>query len=204
MKRPKLILASKSPSRKNILEQLGLNFFVHESRFDERMLLKENESFEQLALYNARRKAEAVARKNKNSIIIGADTFCVIDTIILGKPYTKEKSIEYLTMLSSKHHRFYTAIVVIDTQKNTSADTIVHTDIEFRNLTQKEIGQYVNSEDATKAAGAYKTDGLGVLFVKKISGDFYAPAGLSPVALIELFEKLGYDLYTFRFSPLLS
>ncbi len=118
----------------------------------------------------------------------------------MGKPYTKEKAIEYLSLLSGKNHTFYTTIVVIDTQKNTSMQTTVQTDIQFRNLTQKEIAQYVESEDVTQAAGAYKTDGLGVTFVKNISGDFFAPGGLSPVALVELFKKLGYDLYSFRFS----
>ncbi len=179
----KIILASASPRRKELMTLTKLPFEIKVSDADE--TLKENISPDTAVEILSRRKAEAVKKDNTNAIIIGADTVVAINSVILGKPSDKNDAIRILKLLSGRVHQVYTGVTIIDGE---NIDTFsVKTDVEFYPLTDKEIDEYTSFDECYDKAGAYGIQGIGGLFVKKISGDYNNVVGL-PVA--EVYRKL--------------
>lgn len=194
---PPLILASASKARAKLLTDLGLKFTVRPSDFVEDMTLGKNESHEDLALRLARGKAKDMDKKLKEGIIIGVDSFAVIEGKMLGKPYTKEKAMQQLTLLSGRTHTFITGIVLIDVAKKKEEVDVTKTYVTFRKITKKEIEQYVEKEDVLPVAGSYRILALGSLFVENISGDFFSVVGISNFKLTVMLKKLGYNIFDY-------
>lgn len=170
----KLILASGSPRRKQLLEQGQLKFSISTSTIDETItdILTPYEVVEQLAF----KKADDVFSRNHDSIIIGADTIVSINGLILGKPSNKEEALHMLQQLSGKDHEVFTGVAIIAKEK-----TIVfheRTIVTFWELTSNEIEDYIASGEPFDKAGSYGIQGLGALFVKKIIGDYFNVVGL--------------------------
>lgn len=193
---PELILASSSPPRQEILDRLGISFRVYSTQLEERVEI-EGKSFEDFAKTLALKKAQEAASNLNKGIVIGADSFVVIDGQILGKPGSQKRAIEYLQQLSGRELEFYTAIAVIDTQSKKELVRCLKTRVYFRDLTLEEIREYVGKEEVSSAAGGFRIQGLGATLVEKIEGDYYAVVGLPLSKLQEMLRSLGYNLFDF-------
>ena len=181
---PKLILASQSPRRKELLQKLQIPFESISSNVDEQ--LADNLSPEDAVIELATRKASFIAEQYKEAIIIGADTIVVHNGNILGKPKDRMMAKETLESLSGNQHSVFTGVTVIYQGKHQSF--YEKTDVTFWELTSKEIEKYLNSDEPYDKAGSYGIQGLGALFVKMINGDYYNVVGL-PISRLNRFFK---------------
>lgn len=179
----KYILASKSPRRKYLLEQIGFKFIVVDSNAEE---VTEKNVLKSVKI-NSERKSRAVASKYMSKIIIGADTIVYLNGKILNKPKDLNEAKKYLKMLSGKKHFVYTGVNVINNITGKEVFDFEKTIVEFRNLTKEEINYYVDKFKPLDKAGAYGIqDDFGCLFINKISGDYYNVVGLPLVKLYKL------------------
>lgn len=184
-----IILASASPRRKEILGITGLRFGVCASDYEEEV--KPSLKPRDLARSLSRKKAEAVAHKYKNSLIIAADTFIVFRGKLLGKPHTPAEARKMLTLLNGKSHSVITGYSIFDTGTGKKLSRSVETKVWVRKMTAQEINAYVATKEPLDKAGAYAIQGLGASFIEKIEGDFFNVVGLPLHALIESLKKFG-------------
>jgi len=183
-----LILASKSPRRKEILTLAGLDFVVKESNQAED--LPTNLPFHQMAEKIALAKAQVIADIYPNDIVIGADTIVVIDNIILGKPINKEDAQRMLKLLSGRTHQVITGVVIIKgKEKIIFSDT---TNVSFYPMTDKEINDYIESEQVYDKAGSYAIQGSACKYISHISGDYYNVMGMPIARLYQHLKSLNY------------
>lgn len=173
----KIILASKSPRRRELLSMLGIEFDVIPADIDEQIdynndLVKE---IQKLSF----QKANAVFQDHQDNIVIGSDTIVFIDNKVLGKPKSKQEAKEMLHRLSGKTHQVVTGVTIISIEKTDTFASV--TDVTFYELTDEEIETYVESVEPLDKAGAYAIQGKGSEFVKSINGDYYTVVGL-PIA----------------------
>lgn len=185
----KIILASGSPRRKEILAKLGLKFTVVRNRYKEDMDL--DLSPLGLAARLSEGKAESVARLHRNSIIVAADTFIAFQGAVLGKPKSTEEARRILKRLSGKRHSVLTGVTVIDTKTGRKSTEVAETLVYFRKLTRREIDAYVMTKEPLDKAGAYGIQELGALLVEKIEGDFFNVMGLPILTLVRLLGRFG-------------
>jgi septum formation protein len=185
----KIILASDSPRRRDILKLTGLKFSVCASAYDEDLDLPLRPR--ELARYLSRKKAETVANKHGKAIIIAADTFIVIRDKLLGKPRNKNHAVKMLEMLNGNAHSVITGFTVIDTESNKTLSRSIATRVFLKKLSKGEINAYVRSKEPLDKAGAYAVQGLGAVFIEKIEGDFFNVMGLPLCALTECLKKFG-------------
>ncbi|MBA3789205.1 septum formation inhibitor Maf [Patescibacteria group bacterium] len=183
----RIILASTSPRRKELLSKTGLNFETQDSAYEEDMTL--NLEPGELAKYLSKGKAQAVADKNRDAVVIGADTFITFEEKVLGKPHTPEKARETLQMLRGKSHTILTGFTIIENEKVVS--NVVETKVHFRQLTDKEIDTYVASGEPLDKAGAYAIQGLGSELVDRIEGDYSNVVGLPVDDVMRVLEEFG-------------
>jgi len=188
----KIILASQSPRRKELLEQIGLNFEIEPSNYQEDMSLRMAPG--KLAKYLSLGKAKDVAKRHKNSIIIAADTFCVLGKEVFGKPKTVERAKMILHKFSGRAHAVITGFTIIDTRTDKSFSEFVKTKVYFKKLSEEEINAYVATGEPLNFAGAYAIQHLGGLFVRKIVGDYSNIIGLPIPALAAELEKFGINI----------
>lgn len=180
----KIILASGSPRRKELLTIAGLEFKVIVADVDE--IIPENAEPQDVVKSLALQKASAVAEKYPDCVVIGADTVVVNDNAILGKPKSEADAIEMLSALSGRTHSVCTGVAIICGNKVKSfCET---TEVEFYNLTENEIISYVRTGEPMDKAGAYGIQGKGCVLVKRIVGDYFNVVGL-PVS--KVFRELS-------------
>ena len=179
----KLILASQSPRRQELLKLFRRPFTVEVADVDEKMD-DSQPAFSEVARVS-RRKAEAVARERED-VVIAADTIVVCDGQILGKPKSTEHAVQMLTMLSGRAHQVMTGLTVV--RGNAVVNCTEVTDLWFRKLSRKEIEDYVATGEPMDKAGAYGIQGGAALFVQRLEGDYYNVMGL-PVC--RLWQMLG-------------
>jgi septum formation protein len=183
-----IILASSSPRRKDLLSKMGVQFIVKPSTYKE--VMDETISPKKLAENLAYGKSLSVAKKNKNAIIIGADTFVVLHKTYLGKAKTKEEAKQMLQMLQGKKHFVITGLCVIDTNTNKTFTKSVKTNVWVKKLSEHEIDSYIATGEYLGKAGAYALQGKAILFIEKIEGDLNAAIGLPIKDLTEIFIAL--------------
>ncbi|MED1204794.1 Maf family protein [Heyndrickxia acidicola] len=182
----KLILASGSPRRKELLEKLQIPFQIKASNSDE--TISDRLSPEEAVVELATRKAMAVSRQHQDFAIIGADTIVVVDGEILGKPSDRDHAKNMLMKLSGRTHEVFTGVAII---QNGQASTFYEkTDVAFWELSEAEVERYLDSGEPFDKAGSYGIQGLGSLFVKKINGDYYSVVGLPISKLQRLLREL--------------
>ena len=188
----KIILASASPRRKELLGKIGLEFEVEPSNYaeDTHSELEPHELAEKVSL----EKAQAIANKHKNAIVIAADTFIVLGTKMLGKPKTEVEAKRMLRAISGKPHLVITGFTIIDTDINKVLSRVVETKVYIRRLTSNEINAYVESKEPLDKAGAYAIQGLGSVIVEKIEGDYFNVMGLPLSALTESLKDFGINI----------
>jgi len=188
----KIILASASPRRKELLEKIGLKFEVEPSNYAEDMHSKLNP--DELARAISLGKSRAVASKHKNAIVIAADTFIVFRGKIMGKPNTEAEARKMLMALRGKSHSVITGFTILDTEENKVLTKSVETVIHIKKLTPKEIDAYVKSKEPLDKAGAYAIQGLGSVIVERIEGDYFNVMGLPLSALAESLKEFGIHI----------
>ena len=183
-----IYLASSSPRRQQILKDLGLTFTVSPPvNFKEKLNGTEPEV---LVCHNALGKAMEVAGKNKDSIIIGCDTIVTFNNEIFGKPLTPDNAIVMLMKLSGDYHNVFSGLAVIDTQINKELVGYDKTEVKFKDLSEKEIHDYVESGEPLDKAGAYGIQEYGGAFVEKVKGSFSNVVGLPKELLTRFLAEL--------------
>lgn len=185
-----LILASSSPRRKELLENLHLTFDIFSSDVDESY--DPGLSPAEVVMELANRKAQAVFKENPDAFVIGSDTIVVLDGKILGKPLNEADAKNMLGMLSGNQHDVYTGVSILS--PNHSSHFYERTEVLFWELTDEEITAYVQSGEPFDKAGAYGIQQLGSMLVKKINGDYFAVVGLPVSRTIRELKKVGYKL----------
>jgi septum formation protein len=189
----RIILASNSPRRREILSQLGVEYEVKPSDFDER---EEESDPYKMAMLFAHNKARNIAKDIKDkALVIGADTIVYKDNI-MGKPKDKDDAIAMLTELSASTHSVITGISVIKTPEMITITEYEETLVKFKKLSQDEIRAYVNSGEPIDKAGAYAIQGLGSLLIERIEGCYFNVVGLPVYKLSKILEKFGFKLLT--------
>lgn len=185
----KIILASESPRRKELLAMLGLKFRVVKSGVDEKLNPRLGPRAQAEAL--SKQKAEAVAAKYDDAIVIAADTIVVIDNEILGKPKDQEDAERMLKKLNGKEQEVITGFTIVDTAKHKSVTKSVATKLFMRKLTPSEIASYIKKEILSDKAGSYAINGIGAIFFERIEGDYYTIVGLPLFALHQELKRMG-------------
>jgi septum formation protein len=176
----KYILASKSPRRRQLLEWAELDFDVVFVETDERY--PDGLAVEAIPVHIAQQKAQAVQLKCKLApgdhfpVIIAADTVVVIDGAIIGKPADREEAVRILMRLSGRTHQVITGVCILGKQEISFSDT---TDVQFNDLSREQIEYYIHKYQPYDKAGAYGIqEWIGVIGIKRITGDFYNVMGL--------------------------
>ena len=189
----KIILASRSPRRKELLKRIGMDIEICPSNIDENKISINNpvEYVKELA----RLKAENIAYLYPGSWVIGADTIVVIDDQIIEKPGSRADAVSMLHRLNNREHLVYTAFCICT--ENSDPYTMkpvirsVKTKVYFKNLTDDEIQWYVNTEEPFDKAGGYGIQGVGSFIVKKISGSYTNVVGLPVCEVVEALISLN-------------
>ncbi|MCG9658626.1 septum formation inhibitor Maf [Vibrio mediterranei] len=189
MKTIRLILASTSPYRAELLSKLGLDFEAIAPNVEE--TAQEHETATELVQRLALEKASAL-KNEKDAVIIGSDQVCVIDGKIIGKPLTRSNAIHQLQQQSGKTVRFYTGLAVYNTKTQQSETVIDTLDVTFRKLTTTQIERYVDMEQPLYCAGSFKSEGLGITLFSQLDGkDPNTLVGLPLIDLVTLLAKQG-------------
>jgi septum formation protein len=200
--RPRVVLASASPRRRELLDSIGLAFIVRPAAIDESPL--DGESPEAHVARLALEKARAVGEPGE--LVIGADTVVVVDREILGKPGDAGEARRMLERISGREHRVLTCVALREVADGApgsgerSASFVDQSVVRMRRLGADEIAWYVATGEPSDKAGAYALQGIGGLFVESISGSSSNVIGLPLAVVYELFRRLDYDLRDFR-SP---
>lgn len=186
----KLVLASKSPRRKTLLEQAGIDLIIQVSNIDESKInYRSPFNFVQdLAVI----KARAVGVSYSDSWVLGADTIVTIDDQILGKPSSRDDAISMLNLLNNRAHHVYTGVCLYHHQKDKTIVQCVSTKVVFKFLTDKEINWYVNTKEPYDKAGGYGIQGIGAFLVKEIFGSYTNVVGLPVCEVIQMLLKLKF------------
>ncbi len=191
---PKLILASASPRRRNLLNQIGLTFDVFVSNIDEDAYhnLPPVAQVKAAALAKARNGASAVAGE---ALVIAADTIVVYQGNILGKPGSVSEAVTMLSLLSGKTHTVYTGVALVQAPSGQAKCNYAKTEVTFKHLSPAIIDSYVSTGEPMDKAGGYGIQGRGALLVKSIEGDYFNVVGLPLVKLAELMDQFGFDIW---------
>ncbi len=194
MKRKKrIILASTSPRRKDLLEQIGLAFEIMPSMYEEDMNLRMSHA--KLSEYLAYGKAHDVAKKVDDGIVIGSDTFVVFGGQRLGKPKNKKHAEDMLRAISGQWVIVYSGLAIIDARARKEHVTHEFTKIKIKDLTDEEIRAYIKTGEPLDKAGAFAIQERGAIFIEKISGCYSSAIGLSLHHLYKGLQEIGVDIW---------
>lgn len=185
------ILASASPRRRELLEQIGAHFIVEVSDADE--ATGEGMTPAELVMQNAHLKAAAVAKLHPDMPVLGADTVVSLDENIYGKPRDKEHAREMLQKFSSRTHQVTTGVVFA--WKGQFWQAYETTEVAFAPLSMAEITRYIETGEPADKAGAYGIQGRAAVFIEKIRGSYSNVVGLPLHCLYGLAKEAGIDLY---------
>jgi septum formation protein len=189
----RLILASASPRRQSLLREAGYEFLVHPANLDESALADSvNLPAEELSAYLARAKAEAVAMKFPNDVVLAADTIVALNGEVIGKPANADDARRILSRLSGTTHRVITGLAIICSPAGVCLSQTVASTLQMRPLTSAQIDAYIATEDWRGKAGAYGIQDSDP-FVERIDGCFTNIVGLPMTTTAELLRKVGID-----------
>jgi septum formation protein len=190
-----VVLASASPRRRELLTLVGIRHEVRPANIDESYLA--GETPRQHAERLAREKASAIDAPG--AVVIGSDTIVVVDGDVLGKPRDREHAREMLRRLSGRSHTVMTGVAVL--WEGTLVSALEEVGVTFRELTDSEIEQYIDTGEPMDKAGAYGIQGYGATIVDAVDGDYFAVMGLSVNRLARLLRELGLG---YAFGPVTS
>ena len=190
----KIILASQSPRRQELLNNIGVKFEIIKSNFREDTSGLGNKP-EDIAKKLAYGKAKDVSDRLKEGIILGADTIVVFDGEIYGKPKDEEDAIRMLNNLSGKTHQVITGVALIDKENNKTLIDYETTSVTFNELTKDEIKAYIKSGDYIGKAGGYGIQNKGSIFIKRIEGCYFNVVGLPINKVYRMLKELNEYAY---------
>ncbi|HUJ19495.1 MAG TPA: Maf family protein [Nitrospirota bacterium] len=193
MAEQKIILASASPRRRDLLQQIGLTFTIDSADVDETLL--PGEGPEPYAVRVALDKARVAAAKAGSGIVIAADTIVVLNELILGKPADAGEAVRMLSLLSGRRHSVITGLAVMDALSGMTRSAVSVTSVWFRQLSQSEIRSYVISGEPLDKAGAYGIQEKGALLVDRIEGCYFNVVGLPLSLLGKMLPEFGVTLF---------
>lgn len=195
---PRLILASGSAYRRELLSRLHLPFQYQAPDLDE--TAQPHEAPEQTAARLARKKAQAVAAQFPDSLVIGSDQVATLDGVQIGKPGTHERALAQLQTMRGRSVVFHTALCLIDNRRDAPDPVQAHTvptTVQFRDLPDRELDAYLRIEQPYDCAGSAKNEGLGIALIESIlSTDPTALTGLPLIALTTMLRRAGLQFFT--------
>ena len=197
MTAPRVVLASSSPRRRELLTLIGIPHAVVPADIDETPFDDERPHAHAERL--AREKALAVARVEAGAVVIGADTIVVVDGDILGKPRDEAVAAAMLRRLSGRAHVVLTAVAVARGERVVAG--VESVDVRFRELSDEDIARYIATREPMDKAGAYGIQGFGATIVDRIDGDYFAVMGLALGRMIRLLAEVGVQ---YRFGELVG
>jgi len=195
MTAPRVVLASASPRRRELLALVGIPHEVEPADIDESY--RDGEEAPEHAERLAREKAAVIAARDTKAVVIAADTIVLIDGLVLGKPHDDAEAERMLAMLGGHTHVVLTAVAVAHDGRMRSGVESVR--VTFRPLTREHIRAYVATREPMDKAGAYGIQGYGATLVERIDGDYFAVMGLALARMIDLLTELGVR---YEFGPL--
>jgi len=188
----RIVLASTSPFRRELLERLGIPFETAEPVFEE--IVEPGEEPDQLVKRLALGKAMSLAQSYPDALIIGSDQVFVARGEIVGKPGSAERAREQLRLMSGGTHTFHTGLAVVDTASGETHAVSVPFTVTLRDLNGGEIDEYIRRDDPLCCAGSFKIEGLGIALMERLEGDdFTSLIGLPLIALVSILRKLGVN-----------
>jgi len=193
----RLILASQSPRRVDMLRALGVEFETKPSEIDESSDLKDPAEVVQ---FLAQAKAQEVARQLKGTtperrtIVLGADTIVVLGSEILGKPSSREDAYQMLMRMSGRNHRVFTGVALVDAQSDEVVVNHAVSKVFFRALDSAEVRSYARTEEPMDKAGAYALQGAASVFVDKIEGCYSNIIGLPMPLTVRMLRQAGVKI----------
>ena len=192
MQKKKIILASASPRRRELMEQAGYEFEIQVSHKEEKYISTEpGEIVKELALLKAKDIAEQ--NETKNLIVIGADTVVAYQGAILGKPKSEEEAFQMIHSFQGDKHQVYTGVAILDYDENGKETVINHavqTDVYVNPMTEKEIWRYIDSDNVMDKAGSYGIQSGFAIHIEKIEGDYFNVVGLPISYVYEVLKVL--------------
>lgn len=172
-----------------MLEQLGLKFEVAASSYNEDQAALSDPH--ELAEFLAFKKAEEVAKNYEDAIVIGADTFTILENNFIGKPRDKNEARRMLKNFSGREHKVITGLAIVDTKNGKVIKRTGQAIIKFRNLEDQEIEDYIGTGEPLDAAGGYNMTDHGAALIESVSGDYYAVVGFPLSKLYVELRKMG-------------
>jgi septum formation protein len=188
-----IVLASASPGRRQLLEQLGLKFTIDPSGCHEDLCVEKEPDARGCSL--SLEKAKKAASRYKDAVVIAADTFGVFEGRMIGKPRDSNEAREILISLSGRCHGVITGFTVMDSKTEKSITRTVETQVFMRRFSPSEIDDYVKTGEPLDKAGAYAIQGLGAALVERIEGDYYNVVGLPLFALCRTLEEFDIKIF---------
>jgi septum formation protein len=186
-----IILASSSPRRKELLDQIKVTYKVYPVDLDEAPLPHET-PLNYVQRMAAEKSALCVAQLATETPVLAADTAVILGGVIMGKPKNETEALSMLTQLSGKTHQVYSAISL---RGREHGQAVSITDVTFRRLTKQEIVDYLHSGEPVDKAGSYAIQGMGSIFVESIKGSFSGVVGLPLFETAQLLAKQGIKLF---------
>ncbi|MBP6114504.1 MAG: septum formation inhibitor Maf [Acinetobacter sp.] len=186
----RIILASSSPRRKELLEQVGLKFEIFSPDIDESVCI--GESADHYVQRLAEQKAQAILAQFPDAIVIAADTSLVLDHKIIGKPESKQHAFEIWTALSDRQHDVFSGVCVMSSEcdPNTVQSMVVRTKVYFQKLSQLDMEQYWATGEPIGKAGAYAIQGYAAQFIPRIEGSYSNVVGLPLYETLQLLKNI--------------
>jgi len=189
----KIILASASPRRQQLLAQMGLTFTVSPSNVDE--VIDQNMESHEMAVSLARQKCTDIATQTKyDCFVIGADTIVLKDDKLLGKPTSEQDALEMLKNLNGQWHEVVTGVCICRTRDMKFLSGFEVTKVKIAEKSEEFLKAYIATKEPFDKAGAYGIQGYGALLVEKIDGDYFNVMGLPIYRLSCMLEDLGYSI----------
>ncbi len=195
---PRLVLASGSPRRADVLRQLGLAPEVRPADVDESYLPGETPPAHVERL--ARAKVELVAAQDRTALVVGGDTVVVIDGRVLSKPADADDAVSVLVSLAGRSHEVYTGLALAGAHGTLAS--VARATVRFRAFDRDAARRYVETGEPLDKAGAYGIQGLGAALVDSIDGDYYCVVGFPVGALVDLLARAGWRYDFGRLTPL--
>lgn len=190
----KLILASSSENRKELLSHLGISFKVEEPTCDENEISGDSSSTVTQKRAFAKMQSVAQEHKNEKCIIIGADTVIDVSGVILGKPKTQDEAKQMLSSYSASSHLVISSIALINTYTNKTQQATSISKVYFKKLESHEIETYLKTNNWKGVAGGYRIQGFATLFIEKIEGSYSGIVGFPMCEFYSSLKKLCNDM----------
>ena len=189
----RVVLASASPRRRELLAQAGIDFLVCPSEIDEKITQKNPQPNQVVAELSRQKALDVAAGRSAGEIIVGADTVVSIDGVILGKPKSKQMAFDMLTRLQGREHHVFTGVTIVKKLEDGERvnSFVEDTEVFVRPMTEEEIWEYIETGEPMDKAGAYGIQGRFGVYIRGICGDYYNVVGLPIAGLYQRLKEIG-------------